>query len=924
MKKLFFNAFFLMLTVLLLSCTTNNKQKKYTIGFSQLTNNDDWRKAMNQSMEIEAGFYPEASLIIKNANANVDKQIADIEDFIDAEVDVIIVSPIAPKPLRGVLKKAAKANIPVIVLNRKIEDADYISFIGADDYEVGVNTAKYLIESGEEINVLEIKGWAGTTPTIQRSKGFNNTINNISSITPIGFVQDKFENPGVKNEIISFLKKHPEVNFVFAHSDDLAFQAYEAAKDLELASSLKIIGIGGVNAPKGGINLVKNNVLLASVLYPTGGKQAFKTAMDIVTGRKVAEHITLPSVVIDSNNVDLLQRQAGLINSQELDIKRQQSKIQEQIQLYSSQRNFLIATLFLLSLILGLLYVTFKSRNKVIEQKKLLVELIDQIATQKKEIEEIAEDLRVTNEVTNNFFTGVSHDFKTPLSLILSSSESLLAKKDKKKPFEFNLIYNNSRRLLRMINQLLDFRRVGSKKFRLKVSKTNIYNFVNNIFQDFVAESKKKNINFNLQSSTQETQLYIDRDLFDNVLFNLLSNAFKFTPEKGSILVDISENENSVTIKVKDSGIGIVANEKDKIFDQFFLGSNNKQSSSGIGLYLAKEYVKLHKGSILVNSELGKGAEFVITIPKGSSNFKPNEIVVSDAVKVSDTIVFDVSNFDEITVLQKSDDEKETLLIIEDNSDLRKFLKSKLSIQYNVYESDGIDAIDKAKEIVPDIIISDVNLPKENGFEICEALKKDVTTSHIPIIILTALSNDDAHLQGLQSGVDMFLTKPFNLSVLNQSLQSLLYNRKKLQKFYNDAIVNVTPVTNEQVIEKPKAKKNKRTRKNKSLDNEFIESLHSYVAKNIDDSSFTVEVLADTLGISRVQLYRKTKALLGISISDFINGIRLEKAVEMLVDDNLTIADIAYSTGFSSPNYFSTAFKNKYGKSPNQYKKDLE
>ncbi|TYQ00388.1 monosaccharide ABC transporter substrate-binding protein (CUT2 family) [Tenacibaculum adriaticum] len=912
MKK-FLKIAIVSLLILLIGCTKAENEKKYVVGFSQFTSNDDWRKSMNQSMKIEANFHDNMKLLILDGKGSIDKQIADVEELINKKVDVLLISPIAPKPLKASINKAIEAGIPVIILDRNIEDVNYNSFIGVNNYEVGLNAAEYIVSLKKKAKIVEIKSWAGTVPTIQKSLGFNEAVEKNNDLTIVGTTQDSYNGSGIKKHFKQILEENDGVDFVFAHTDALALQAYEVAKELGLTDQIKFIGVGGVNSPNGGINLVERKILEATVFYPTGGKEAINIAMKIINKENVGKNYALPSLIIDADNVDVLKRGLELISSQELDIEKQQSKINDQLQLYSSQRDFLKYTLLFLGLIGLLLFLTLRAKQTLSKQKKLLEELIDKIANQKTEIEEIAENLRVTNEATNNFFTGVSHDFKTPLSLILSSTESLLSKGEEKKPEEFGLIYNNSKRLLRMINQLLDFRRVESKKFRLKAAKTNIYSFVKSIFSDFKNEAEKNKIDFSLTTNTNEAELYIDRDLLDNVLFNLLSNAFKFTPIKGKVSINIDEADEGIFISVKDSGIGIVAAEKDKIFNQFFLGSNNKQTSSGIGLYLAKQYAKLHGGSLEVFSTEGKGAEFKIYIPKGKAHFKPEEIIVGDEINTSETIDLNAFTFEE-NEETVPDENKESLLIIEDNTDLRGFLKSKLSETYNVYESDGIDAVNKAIEIIPDIIISDVNLPEKNGFEICEALRNDIRTSHIPTIILTALTSDAAHLQGLKSGVDMFLTKPFNLSVLNQSLKTLLYNRKRLQHFYKQSFS----------IEENRDKKEIRSKKDKQKDveSEFFKTINNIVQKSLDDSTFTVEILAEELKISRVQLYRKTKAVLGINISDYIQNIRLEKSKELLQDKELTIADVAYSTGFSSPNYFSTSFKNKYGKSPNQYKKD--
>ncbi|SNR14642.1 hybrid sensor histidine kinase/response regulator transcription factor [Tenacibaculum jejuense] len=901
--------FFLLLVSVFCCCNKSKDQEKYIIGFSQFSSSENWKEAVIQSMYIEAGFHKNISLNVVDSKSDVDRQISDIENFIDQKVDVIIVSPIAPKPLKSIIKKAIKNKIPVIVLDREI--SVYDSFIGVNNYEVGVNAAKYLKSLKRSLKVVEIKGWAGTTPTKHISLGFRKNIQINDSLDLVGSVQDSYDGSGIAEKLKDLITRTKEIDYVFAHSDDLALQAYQVFQSTKKHKGIKFVGVGGLNSKNEGLDLVKREIFEATVLCPTGGKEAIQTAISLINGEEVNSEILLPSVIVDKTNVDLLSRQLALINDHESDIKKQQERIDNQVQLYNSQRDFLVATLVFLGIIITLLIITLRAKRKLIQQKRLLVKLIDQIDSQKKEIEKIAEDLRVTNETTNNFFMGVSHDFKTPISLILSSTESLIGSETDQKTQEFNLIYNNSRRLLRMINQLLDFRRVESRSFKLKASKTNIETFVNAIFSDFNSEARKKEIQFSLKSKIKEPQVFIDRDLFDNILFNLLSNAFKFTPIGGEINVAIEESPNKVFIAIKDTGIGVPSSEKEKIFNQFYQGTNNQKTSSGIGLFLTKEYIKLHSGEIRVISEKGEGAEFIISIPKGKSHLKTEEIISED---IKESKHSKQQLIDNTIALKRTKGEKERLLIIEDNNDLRVFLKEKLSDFYEVYDSDGIKVKEKILETIPDVIISDVNLPEISGFEICEMVKTDERTSHIPVLILTALKTDEAHLKGLKSGVDMFLTKPFNLSVLFQSLETLLYNRKKLQKYFKETSIN---------LKKEKEKENKKKIKDKESD--FLNKIDSLIDEKMDDSSFTVELLAEELNISRVQLYRKIKALLGITISDYIQNIRLEKGKEMLLSgQDLSIADIAYSVGFSSPNYFSTAFKAKYGETPKKYKKSKE
>ena len=907
-----------LLFLLISSCTSSiSDKKKHLVGISQFALENSDKKSMIEAMEIEAKFHKDIELLILDGKNSIDQQIEDIETLIENKVDVLIISPIAPKPLRASIQKAIKANISVIVLDRELEGVNYSSFIGANNFEIGENAAKYIESLNKPSKIVEIKGWAGTTPTFLRTEGFKSVINSNESLEVVGVVQDIYDNPGIQNSFRKFVETNQDFNFIYAHTDALAFQAYEVLKEFNLQDKIDIVGVGGFNGEQGGLDLVEKNILSSTVLYPTGGKEAIRIARKLLNKEDVQQEYLLPSLMVDETNVTVLKRQQSLIAEQQVDIDKQQSKLAKQIQLFATQSNYLKFTLLLLGLIGFLLFMTYRSRKKIDKQRKLVEESNILIETQKKEIEAIAEDLRVTNEATNNFFTGVSHDFKTPVSLIMSSTESLLERETGKKPQEYALIHNNSKRLLRMINELLDFKRVESNKFRLQVMKTNIYDFLHSIFLDFEYEAENNKIDFKITTNTKDTHLFIDQNLFDNIFFNLFSNAFKFTPIGGNISVDLKEEEKGVYISIKDSGIGIIESEKEKIFQQFFQGSNNKQTSSGVGLYLAKEYSKLHGGDVEVFSEEGKGAEFRLFIPKGKSHFSEDQIVIDADIAKNDTIDIDAFEFEDASVKNINNEDQESLLIIEDNSDLRLFLKNKLSQFYKVYESEGIDAVGKAFEIIPDIIISDVNLPEKNGFEITEILKNDERTSHIPTIILTALSSDQAHLKGLQSGVDMFLTKPFNLSVLYQSIQSLLYNRKKLQLFYKKQVPAIS--IEEAQVKKPKVVESKKT---KSLDQNFLEKINTLIEKNIDDSTFTVEVLAEEIGISRVQLYRKVKAMLGISISDIIQEKRLEKSKSMLIDDNYSIADIAYSVGFSSPNYFSTAFKNKFGITPKQYIKE--
>jgi ABC-type sugar transport system substrate-binding protein/AraC-like DNA-binding protein/nitrogen-specific signal transduction histidine kinase len=884
----------------------DDEKAKISIGFSQSIDNDIWRKSMNHSMEIEAALHPEVNLTIYNANRQAKKQIQDIEKFIANKVDIIIISPFESDSIVPVIEKAKANGIPVIIVDRKANTSNYTAYLGADNVEVGRIAGRHIASlSKGNANVIEIKGSSYTSPGLERSLGFKQISNQYPNIKVITIESQKDELP--RDVYIKILENAPNINYVFAYNDVIAYQAWEATTGKKAKNKIKFIGVDGVNGPFGGIQLVKDRALEATVLYPTGGSEAIKLALKIANKEIVPKNNKLNTILIDSLNADIMSNQFDKITIQQSDIEQQQSVIRNQEEKYSSQSNLLKLLFALFILTLGLAIFSIYSRITISRKKRELEERNKKIKSQRNEIKKFSEELKLSNEARVNLFMSLSHEFKTPLTLILSSVESL-GTEFKNKGIaitnEISLMYNNSRRLLRLINQLLDYRKVEEKKFTLRASKTNLYNFSKNIIQDFDREAKKRNIDFTLVTNNPDLEVYLDQNLMDKVYFNLLSNAFKFTPEKGKISIIIKEDvtKNIVKIHFKDSGIGIPENELNEVFNAFYHGSNNYRNSSGIGLHLSKSFIDLHKGKIEINSK--NGAEFIITLQLGKQHLEEKEILdvpILDFVDQTDYLDLDFTPSADV----KNTEDKYTVLYIDDNKDLLDFVSNKLSIEYSIFTSDGINAIEQAFELVPDVIICDLNLPEKNGFEICQILKKDLRTSHIPIIILTASDDQESYLKALESGADIFLTKPFNLKVLIQSIKVLLFNREKLRFYYSNNIVNIV---------------NKDESGFGISEQEFLRKLNKLIETNLESSIYTVEELAKDLYISRVQLYRKVKAIFGISVSEHINNIRLEKSKELLKKSNQNISEIAYAVGFSSPNYYSTAFKSKYGITPKEYR----
>ena len=897
------------------SCQKNSKRDKIRIGFSQAMTNDDWRRSMNNAMKLQASLNPKIDLTIRDANYEVQKQIVQIEELIADSLDILIVSPIQSKPITPVVEKALNTGVPVLVVDRKTENQTYTAYLGADNIEVGRNAAKKIISynTKDTVRIVEIRGMAGSSPAEERSLGFRQTINKYRNSSIIDTIQGDWEKESIQEKFKNLLGQGMKIDYVFAHNDRMALGAWEIARDLGMEEAIDFIGVDGMNGAQGGIEMVQQGILKATILYPTGGDEAIKLALRILKDGSVPKNNILSTTIIDEVNADIMKNQFDKITEQQAQIENQVTAIRQQEELYYSQNNLLKVTMALLAIILSLAIYSIYSIFAIRKKNRQLELTNNKITVQRNQIEKIAKQVKLSNEAKLNFLTGVSHEFKTPLTLILSSIESvsdIANEKESKIKNEVELIYKNSKRLLRLINQLLDFRKVEDRKFTLRASKTNLYTFSENILNDFKREAKKRNIDFKLTTNNKGLDLFIDRNLMDKVYFNLLSNAFKFTPDNGKIAIMISDDLSSdrVAIHFKDSGIGIPKNEMQHVFHPFFKGSNNRKNSSGIGLHLSKEFTELHKGTIEVRSV--HGTEFIITLYKGSAHFNDDELIVEQDLVETNIIDFTPDSLTNDTYLVQptyQEKEKYSILIVEDNRDLSLFLKNKLQKEYEIYLSDGNDAIESAFEAIPDIILCDINLPDKNGFEICEILKRDLRTSHIPTIILTALGNKESYLKGLQSGADLYLTKPFSFSILIQSIKSLLYNREKLRFYYTNNIYKIEDIHSFGTMEQ-----------------KFIGRLNKLIRDNLDNANFSVEHLAEDLNISRVQLYRKVKALLGISISDYIGNIRLEKAKSLLEKTALSISEIAYATGFSSPNYFSTTFKNKFGKSPGLFRKSIE
>ncbi|HKK61891.1 MAG TPA: two-component regulator propeller domain-containing protein, partial [Bacteroidales bacterium] len=523
---------------------------------------------------------------------------------------------------------------------------------------------------------------------------------------------------------------------------------------------------------------------------------------------------------------------------------------------------------------------------------------------------ERAEKMRIKelNVKRLQFFTNISHEFRTPLTLIAGPLDKLISGKyDHQKDYLLQLMKSNVNRMLRQVNQLMDFRKIENDKMLLRVQKKNMEKFLSQIVLGFedLADSKMIELRFNANvNPSADDEQWFDVGILDKVVYNLLSNAFKFTPEEGIISVNLNLDGQKARIEVSDTGIGIDQTKLEKIFERFYSESSDNVST-GIGLSLSKRLIDLHRGTIEVESEKSKGAKLTVTIPVSRDSFNDNEISGSENEFVLERPELDSlpSSLPITEAYAGSADSNQIILIVEDNPEMSSYLTNHLNSYKLLLADNGATGLKLAKENIPDIIVTDVMMPEMNGIELCKAVKKEFLTSHIPVVLLTAKAAIDEKIEGLdKAGADAYIEKPFDPEYLSVQIRNLLTQRKKLKDKYSGLIAEKS---------KPEEKINK--------DELFLQNINKIVNEHITDPYFSIDQLLEEIGMSRSQLYRKFKAISDKNPSEYIRILRLQYASELISKNNNTISEIAFMSGFGNVSYFNTCFKRHFGVSPGKY-----
>lgn len=905
--KLIIYRFCLLICILSLTISCKREgEKKFVVGVSHSSINDSWRKAMVLDMQVKASEYPELTLQIKDAGEDNDTQIKQIREFIKQRVDLVIISANESEPVTTAAVEAFRAGIPTIIIDRKIYSEEYTTFIGADNYEIGRAAGLFInsLLKKKKTTIVEVWGREGSSSARDRHNGFSDALIHNDNVI-LKTVYGRWHAKETK-ENIATLGLFDDIDIVYAHNDVMALAAREAIMEIDslAVKRIKFIGIDALPGKGKGIEAVSNGYLTASFVYPTGGTTAIKVAWQILNGQPVSKQYALTSALIDKDNAGTLYLQTEQLADYQEQIEKQRNNLEEMLSEYRFLQNSVGLILLLLGVVgllaLYVIHIFRKVQRKNHELKRTNIQVEQQR-------EELAVANRKIEQATTRklqFFTNVSHEIKTPLTLILGPLNKLSKELPPDSPIadDIHIIKKNADRLKRVVSQLLDFRKVESNKMDMRVTEIDLVTFIEDVSSYFDNMAQSKQIQYSFQHDVSSVMLWVDTDKMEKILANLLSNAFKFTPDGGTVTIRLQDHAGYVILSVEDNGKGIQPQNLSSVFDQFFTADH--LTGTGIGLHLTHEFVGMHKGSIRVESEPGKRTVFFVELPKGKSHFDESCVFAPSVTELSSGVAnLDTREMDEI--VNRTYDY--TILIVEDDPDINAYLQKELKPNFRILTAEnGLVAVDiLAKENVS-LVISDVMMPEMNGYELCKRIKSDIVFSHIPVILLTALSDDKQRMYGIASGADEFIQKPFNIEEVKLRIVRLLEERARLRNAFA------------QELQSPAASGLK-TDKAESMDELFMRKFMALIEESYPDSNFSIEKASEMLGLSRVHLYRKVKELTGVTPTDFLRNYRLKQAAALLRQKDCNVNEAAYATGFSSPPYFSKCFKAVYNITPTEY-----
>lgn len=911
--------FTLLVGVLCFSCSSGEMKSRVVIGVSfGYLENDVWQETLLRDLKAEAAEHPEIQLKIVHAENDDWQQIAQIRKLKKDKVDLMIISPNETQAITPVAEEVYQAGIPTIIIDRKILSDQYTTYIGPDNHEIGRLAGIFActLLPRRPAQILEIWGKRGTSSAVLRHQGFAEVLSAHPDIL-VHQIDGDWQGESIpqRMDTLSYLD---QIDLVYAHNDVMALEAREAiaARDPAAAERIRFIGVDALTGKGMGVEAVAEGKLAATFYNPICGSMAIQIAMQILRGDKVAKQYALSSAIIDKDNAGTIYLQSNRLLDYQEQIERQQNYLTDLLMQYNFLESSLTIILILMILLIGLVLNTIRINRKISRKNEQLFQTNQQVEQQKEELSEANRQIKEATALKLQFFTNVSHEIKTPLTLILAPLYKMCQEVTQESPLyeEIQIMQKNGERLKRVIQQLLDFRKVESHKMNLKLKRMDLVAFVREVKSYFNHLAQSKRIRYELDTELTQVELWMDTDKMEKVLVNLLSNAFKFTSEGGQIRIRLQENEQEVILSVEDNGIGIPPENIPFVFDKFFTGDLTYTQGTGIGLHLTKEFVLMHQGTITVASEVGKGTRFTVTLPKKSAQSAAPDLSQETVTELSCGVArIDTSQIQ--ARLSQSYDY--TILVVEDDPDIASYLKKELSANFRLLEAgNGVEALERMQDQEVHLVVSDVMMPKMNGYELCKQIKDSMDFSHIPVILLTALSDDRQRMYGISEGADDYIQKPFNLEILKLRILQIIEERKRLRERFSQQWQRL-PDTPEPALEEETA--TVAPSPAEPLNDRFLKRFIALLEAHYNDPDFNIEKGSEQLGLSRVHLYRKVKEMTGLSPIDFLRNFRLQKAALLLRQGSATVSEVAYSTGFSSPAYFTKCFKALYSITPTDY-----
>lgn len=888
------------LSTCFLACTSG--KKTYVIGVAQCSE-DSWRMKLNDELRDATYLHDNVELHVVSADDNDKHQIRQINAFMKEDVDLLIVSPNQMNTVTPAIDRAYDSGIPVVLFDRKTDSGKYTAFVGADNEKIGRTIGEYIATRlGGKGTVVEIRGLEGSSPAIERHKGFVSAIRKYPGIRLLASESGTWLQQSGDSVAAKMFARGIVPDYVFGQNDRMAHGAWLAARRCGLEGRIRFVGIDALPGEGGGIELVRDGVLDASYIYPTRGDIVMQQALSILEGRPYERDLYMKAALVTKDNAETMLMQAEEMSH----ISGRLEKLHRRVDFFFTQYSHQKVYFLLCAIILLLVIVAFAAFYRMVMVRRRME--------------------RETAEAKMAFFTDMSHDLRTPLTLIADPVERILDDENLtgRQRHMLGIVRRNAALLLKLVGEILDLRKIQGGKMDLTVTEFNLADAVRLWVDDFKPLAASYEVTI-VQKADGDLTVKADYYKVERICYNLISNSLKYNRKGGTVTVEAVRRGGSVEITVADTGVGIPKDVVSRVFDKFYRVRGGG-SGTGVGLAVVKAFAELHGGRVSVKSVEGEGSEFKVELPQKVENAilstpdtlsKHPEGREPDMQKQRKAWIEDVDDdidgnrqgmsstltsggLGYVAEPDGTSASRPLALVVDDNADVREYVAHLLGGEYDVRQAaDGKEGLGMALKTVPDLIVCDVKMPVMDGLEMCRRVKAETATSHVPVILLTSNAQENQRAEGYDCGADAYITKPFSSKVLLSRVRNLLENRKRLKYVYASGADD-------------------EARDEADPDSRFMADFGRVVRERMSDSSLSVETISSALGLSRVQMYRKVKQLTGQSPVEIIRVTRLKKAEHLLKSTKMTVSEISYDVGFSSPSYFSKCFKDYFGCQPGE------